>query len=971
MAAAAVLIAFAGTAMAVTLTGPARADTTAPGGIWGAPQAVPGLAALVGSTVDPQQVNDIHCSSPGNCVAIGQYDPPSDTYGLPFVVSETNGIWGSVQSVSGITPDPAVGDSGMGSLTCTTATDFCIATGSVTGSDGVTHNFLLPETGGVWSTATIMDFSALPGATDGWIAALSCPAEDSCTATGYYDGPSGMLPFTMDETAGTWGQPQPVAGLDSLVTGTPTQVSSALWTLSCGDPGDCTAGGYYVAQGQGMNAEVPFTVTESGHTWGQAQAIPGLAKLSTGSAQIGIVNGVSCPDANDCTVAGITTSQDAAGTRSAQVFTLDESQGVWGTAQALALPSSATLGTEIPPEGPGGPALSCRAAGDCVLGIPATITAGTSTTNQYLTATEASSGNWTTATTIPGIAAGNDINVSGLNCASAGDCYVYGSTHPASSGTSTPFLATSSSASGFGSAQLIPNAPKTSGSLVMSCAQPGYCALADSSGLTVPQFMTEANTSEVISPSGFNETYGSEQSKPLTVSVNSPAGGTPTGTITILTGGTTLCTATLASGSASCTLSATQLQAGSYPLTVSYSGDGNYLPSTFNSSGGVSLTVRLPTEVPYTPVAPVRVLDTRDGTGGFSSPVGAGKTIALQVAGQDGVPAYGVTAVVLNLTATGATANGWVVAYPDGKARPAQGSSVNFTKGETIPNLVTVPVGSDGKVDLYNSAGSVNLVADLQGYYGATGTSQYAADGPVRVLDTRNDTGGFASPVGAGQSIALQVTGQDGVPASGVTAVVLNLTATGPTASSYVTAYPDGTARPAQGSNLNFTKGETIPNLVIVQVGADGKVDLYNNAGTVNLVADLQGYYTTTGGAGYAADGPVRVLDTRDGTGGFASPVGAGKAIALQVTGKDGVPASGVTAVVLNLTATGPTASGWVVAYPDGTARPAQGSNLNFTKGETIPNLVIVPVGADGKIDLYNSAGSVNLVADLQGYFAG
>jgi hypothetical protein len=73
----------------------------------------------------------------------------------------------------------------------------------------------------------------------------------------------------------------------------------------------------------------------------------------------------------------------------------------------------------------------------------------------------------------------------------------------------------------------------------------------------------------------------------------------------------------------------------------------------------------------------------------------------------------------------------------------------------------------------------------------------------------------------------------------------------------------------------------------------------------------------------------------------------------------------------LNLTATGPTASSYVTAYPDGTARPAQGSNLNFTKGETIPNLVTVPVGADGKIDLYNSGGSVNLVADLFGYFAG
>jgi hypothetical protein len=969
LAAAAVLVAVAGVAMAFTGAGPAGAGTTPPGGIWGTPQTVPGLAALVSTAPAISQVNDIHCSTPGNCVAIGDYDPPNDTYSVPFMVSEANGIWGSVQGVSGITPDPAVGDSQLGSLTCGTP-DFCIATGSVVGSDGVQRNFLLPETGGVWSTATILDFSSLPGATDGWVAALSCPADDSCTATGYYDGPSGQLPFTMDETAGAWGQPQPVAGLDSLVTGTATQFNSALWTLSCAAPGDCTAGGYYLAVG--ADSEVPFTVTELGHTWGQAQAIPGLAALSTGSGQLGVVSGVACPDAGDCTVAGITTSRDSAGTTTAQVFTLDESQGTWGLAQALALPSSATLGTEIPPEGPGGPDLSCRAAGDCVVGIPATITAGTSTTNQYLTATEASSGNWTTATTIPGIAAGNDTDVSGLTCATAGDCYVYGLSHPGSE-TSTPFVATSTSASGFGAAQLIPNAPKTAGMLRMSCPQPGYCALADSSGISVPQLMTEANASEVISPSGFNETYGSEQSKPLAVSVTSPEGGTPTGTMTISTGGTTLCTATLASGSASCTLGATQLKAGSYPLTVSYSGDGSYLPSTFNSTGGVTLTVAAPAAAgtPYTPVAPVRVLDTRNGTGGYSSPVGAGKAISLKVTGQDGVPATGVSAVVLNLTATGPTTSGWVIAYPDGQARPAQGSSLNFTKGETIPNLVTVPVGADGKIDLYNSAGTVNLVADLQGYFSSSSQSKYTPAGPVRILDTRNGTGGYSSPVGSGKAISLQVTGQDGVPASGVTAVVLNLTATGPTTSGWVIAYPDGQPRPAEGSNLNFTKGETIPNQVIVPVGADGKIELYNAAGTVNLVADLQGYYTTTGGSEYTTAGPVRVLDTRNGTGGYSSPVGSGKAISLKVTGQDGVPASGVTAVVLNLTATGPTTSGWVIAYPDGQARPAEGSDLNFTKGETIPNQVTVPVGADGKIDLYNAAGSVNLVADLEGYFAG
>ncbi|GCB47166.1 hypothetical protein SNL152K_4468 [Streptomyces sp. NL15-2K] len=96
--------------------------------------------------------------------------------------------------------------------------------------------------------------------------------------------------------------------------------------------------------------------------------------------------------------------------------------------------------------------------------------------------------------------------------------------------------------------------------------------------------------------------------------------------------------------------------------------------------------------------------------------------------------------------------------------------------------------------------------------------------------------------VGSAGTVGLQVAGVAGVPSSGVTSVVVNVTATGGTSSSYVTVYPDGSPRPAV-SNLNFSAGETFPNLVVVPV-INGKVDFYNNAGSVNLVADLTGYFT-------------------------------------------------------------------------------------------------------------------------------
>lgn len=110
--------------------------------------------------------------------------------------------------------------------------------------------------------------------------------------------------------------------------------------------------------------------------------------------------------------------------------------------------------------------------------------------------------------------------------------------------------------------------------------------------------------------------------------------------------------------------------AGTYTYTGSYTSDN---PDILSSAGSFTVNVATPAVAgaSYTPVAPVRVLDTRKGTGGFSSPVGAGKTISLQVTGHNAVPATGVTAVVLNVTATGPTASNYVTVYPDGSpARP-------------------------------------------------------------------------------------------------------------------------------------------------------------------------------------------------------------------------------------------------------------------------------------------------------------
>ena len=117
----------------------------------------------------------------------------------------------------------------------------------------------------------------------------------------------------------------------------------------------------------------------------------------------------------------------------------------------------------------------------------------------------------------------------------------------------------------------------------------------------------------------------------------------------------------------------------------------------------------------FNPVTGHRILDTRNGTGGVTSPVTSGHTVAMQVTGVGGIPSAGVGAVVFNLTVTQPSAAGYVTAYPDGVSRPLA-SNLNFAAGETIANRVMIPV-VDGKVDLYLANASAQLIVDVSGYF--------------------------------------------------------------------------------------------------------------------------------------------------------------------------------------------------------------------------------------------------------------
>jgi len=246
---------------------------------------------------------------------------------------------------------------------------------------------------------------------------------------------------------------------------------------------------------------------------------------------------------------------------------------------------------------------------------------------------------------------------------------------------------------------------------------------------------------------------------------------------------------------------------------------------------------------------------------------------------------------------------------------------------------------------------------------------------PSRLLDTRAGIGAPKAPVGPGQTINLRVSGTGYIPATGVAAVVLNVTVTNPTSASYLTVFPAGASRPVV-SNLNFVAGQTVPNRVIVKLGTDpatgttGWVSFFNAAGTVNVIADVGGWFTdstsTAGGTRFTAFLPSRIFDSRaPGIG----PIGPAQTQSLILTDQNGAPVVGVSAVVVNVTVTNPTAPSYLTLWPDGTQRPLA-SDLNFMPGQTVPNLVVLKLGPSSpSFDIYNAAGSTDVVIDLVGFY--
>ncbi len=374
----------------------------------------------------------------------------------------------------------------------------------------------------------------------------------------------------------------------------------------------------------------------------------------------------------------------------------------------------------------------------------------------------------------------------------------------------------------------------------------------------------------------------------------------------------------------------------------------------------------------FKPVGPNRLLDTRDPAGSRPGVVGPNETVHLQVAGKGDVPLTGASAVVLNVTETASTAASFITVAPSGLKQRPTASNLNFGAHTTLANSVTVQLGPDGGVDIFNSLGDIQLIVDVDGYFIGDSSlpiaGQYQLVNPQRILDTRK-----TGVVPAGKEITVGVN-YGGVINPHIRALAVNITSVGSSAPGFVTVW-SGQGSVPTASTLNFAKGATTPNMAIVPTSTCSlapcsglpSITIYNgSSGSTHLLVDVFGVFddgTLAGGMLFHPIAPDRIIDTRSISGG---------ALAGGKTDNVAPPADILTtktrALAVNVTAVSPTSATYMTLWPSGVVLPTV-STLNPAAKQTVANAAILTLGDYHKFSVWNASGSTNFIVDVAGTY--
>ncbi|MDP9830178.1 PLL family lectin [Kineosporia succinea] len=375
--------------------------------------------------------------------------------------------------------------------------------------------------------------------------------------------------------------------------------------------------------------------------------------------------------------------------------------------------------------------------------------------------------------------------------------------------------------------------------------------------------------------------------------------------------------------------------------------------------------------------SPTRVLNTQTPLGvPDKRPLPANTDTSIQVTGVGGVPSTGVTAVMATVAVANPSANMVLRIWPSDGSESVDSIIHSISANTNFSTTSALPVGVDGKFVVKSSAGTVDVVIDVQGYFTSATSSTSGAGGfvPVtqtRLVDSRSDVGTTGGAIASGARRTITVP-TSLVPAS-ASAMYVNVLV--PSAGKTSTLWLAPGADQSTGGNIfNYIDGHSSSGLSVKLSGGKFTVRASSTGGDipVHVVIDVFGYWssTPTVGAGYRESNTGRLIDTRV-TGQEA--LGAGKSIDLQVGGANGLPVENVAGVLLNIHAAATSGEGSTLpikAWPTGTTEPAP-SVVNGAPNVTRANMTIVRPGTDGKITIKNGAATaVDVFVELEGWFA-
>jgi SpoIID/LytB domain protein len=379
---------------------------------------------------------------------------------------------------------------------------------------------------------------------------------------------------------------------------------------------------------------------------------------------------------------------------------------------------------------------------------------------------------------------------------------------------------------------------------------------------------------------------------------------------------------------------------------------GSFAPSDLCAGRVAPPVVGAPAVAPgalFTPLAPRRLVDTRDGTGTSATPIGADCTLVVD----PGVDPS-ATAVAVNLTSVNTAADGYVTAFACGTDRPGVASSQTVA-GRNVSGMVTVPLSADGTFCVYSHT-PTDLVVDLFASYAPGVGVGFMPVTPARLYDSNRSI--------SGRIVHVPVAGRKQVPA-GATGAALTVHALNAAAAGFVSVFPCTDTVPTVAS-LTTMPRVGVTNSVQIQLSAAGEVCVYTNV-PMRVQIDVTGWFGADATAQFHAISPVRVADSRAGQG-FSKRFAARNNLPLQLSGVAGLPPAGqLTAVMAEVTAVGAARTGWVIVHACAAVPPV--AMVRVVPGSGAATSAAVGVDGAGRWCVSASA-AMDVVIDVNGYFA-